>query len=107
MDHSMDQKTGSPTSTVYVNPRSGPEDPRVGLKGGLYDAKTAASGLEMLLTLPKPAGFDPDPNYVPAGPPGTPCTCAAAGTSAAGAWAVWLDELGPGVRGQDDVCGEL
>ncbi len=44
----------------------------MGLKGGLYDSKTAASGLEMLLTLPKPAGFDPDPNYVPAGPPGSP-----------------------------------
>ncbi len=28
-----------PPSTVYVNPRSGPDDPRIGgLKGGLYDA---------------------------------------------------------------------
>jgi len=46
--------------SVYVNPRSGPDDPRVGLKGGLYDAATAISGLELVLTTPKPAGFAPD-----------------------------------------------
>jgi hypothetical protein len=47
-------------SNVYVNPRSGPDDPRVGLKGGLYDAGTAASGMKLLITLPKPPGFAPD-----------------------------------------------
>ena len=46
--------------TVYVNPRSGPDDPRVGLKGGLYDAATASKGLQLVLTSPKPAGFAPD-----------------------------------------------
>jgi hypothetical protein len=46
--------------TVYVNPRSGAEDPRIGLKGGLYDAGTAISGLQLVMTTPKPAGFEPD-----------------------------------------------
>jgi hypothetical protein len=49
-----------PPSSVYVNPRSGPDDPRVGLKGGLYDAGEAASGLERVVSLPKPPGFAPD-----------------------------------------------
>ena len=38
----------TPNSTIYVNPRSGSDDPRVGLKGGLYDAGTAISGLELV-----------------------------------------------------------
>ena len=50
----------APASSVYVNPRSGPDDPRVGLKGGLYDAAVAASGLQLVMTTPKPAGFAPD-----------------------------------------------
>ena len=45
---------------VYTNPRSGADDPRVGLKAGLYDAGEAASGLQRLVSLPKPAGFAPD-----------------------------------------------
>src|ERR1022692_3645672 len=45
--------------TVYSNPRSGPDDPRVGLKGGLYDAGEAAFGLQRIITLPKPPGFAP------------------------------------------------
>ena len=49
-----------PPSPVYVNPRSGPDDPRIGLKGGLYDAGEAASGLERVVSLPKPPGFAPD-----------------------------------------------
>ena len=28
--------------TVYSNPRAGADDPRIGLKGGLYDAGEAA-----------------------------------------------------------------
>jgi hypothetical protein len=48
------------TSSVYTNPRSGPDDPRVGLKGGLYDAGEAASGLEKIVSIPKPAGFAPN-----------------------------------------------
>jgi hypothetical protein len=56
----------TPNSTVYVNPRSGSDDPRVGLKGGLYDAGTAISGLQLVLTTPKPAGFAPDVDSIKA-----------------------------------------
>ncbi len=68
-------------SSVGMNPRAGNDDPRVGLKGGLYDAGEAASGLQLLVTLPKPAGFAPDSASIaaydaaPAPPPppaGTP-----------------------------------
>jgi len=77
-----------PPSTVYFNPRSGPDDPRVGLKGGLYDAGEASFGMERLASLPKPTGFAPndsvvvppaqaplppvagDPERAPQGPPG-------------------------------------
>jgi hypothetical protein len=45
--------------TVYSNPRTGADDPRVGLKGGLYDAGEAAFGMEKVATLPKPPGFAP------------------------------------------------
>ena len=51
-----------PTTSVYTNPRSGKDDPRVGLKPGLYDAGEAASGLERVASLPKPAGFSADDN---------------------------------------------
>ena len=78
----MGGKNPHPTpSTVYVNPRSGPDDPRVGLKGGLYDAGVAASGLKLIKTLPKPPGFEPDIASIkaydaaptpPPPPPGTP-----------------------------------
>ena len=46
--------------TVFVNPRSGSDDPRVGLKGGLYDAATAISGMQLVMATPKPSGFAPD-----------------------------------------------
>ncbi len=67
----------SSNSTVYTNPRATSEDPRVGLKAGLYDAGTAASGMELLISVPKPKGFAPDPeaiaayNAAPAPAPGT------------------------------------
>src|SRR5262245_27358328 len=49
--------------SVYSNPRAGTDDPRIGLKGGLFDAAEAASGLQRIATLPKPAGFAPgEPN---------------------------------------------
>jgi hypothetical protein len=54
--------------TVYSNPRI-PDDPRVGLKPGLFDAGEAIFGLQKIASLPKPAGFAPDPN---APPPPTP-----------------------------------
>jgi hypothetical protein len=53
-------KTPPKPPTVYVNPRSGSDDPRVGLKGGLYDAATAISGMQLVMTTPKPPGFAPD-----------------------------------------------
>jgi hypothetical protein len=60
-------------STVYSNPRGATDDPRVGLKAGLYDAGEAISGLEKLVSLPKPAGFAPG-NFIPnvAPPPEPP-----------------------------------
>ena len=61
-----------PKSTVYVNPRAGSDDPRVGLKGGLYDAGEAASGLERLASLPKPSGFAPGDSYTSPAPPAPP-----------------------------------
>jgi hypothetical protein len=59
-------------SPYFVNPRSGPDDPRVGLKGGLYDPGTAASGLQLVLTTPKPAGFAPDVASIKAATPPPP-----------------------------------
>ncbi len=61
-----------PKSTVYVNPRSGSDDPRVGLKGGLYDAGQAASGLELMVSVPKPPGFAPGNAYTSPAPPPPP-----------------------------------
>ena len=67
--------------SVYVNPRSGPDDPRIGLKGGLYYSGEAAFGLEHVISTPKPAGFAPDLDSIKAydaapataeGPPGPP-----------------------------------
>jgi hypothetical protein len=49
----------SPKSTVYSNPRAASDDPRIGLKPGLYDAGEAAFGMERLVSLPKPPGFAP------------------------------------------------
>jgi hypothetical protein len=83
-----------PASTVYMNPRAGNDDPRVGLKGGLYDAGEAAFGIEHLATLPKPPGFAPDsaeggdnPNTPGGGapPPAPADPAAAARTPAEGA----------------------
>lgn len=51
----------SGNSAVSSNPRSSSEDPRVGLKAGLYDAGEAVSGMERIVSLPKPPGFAPDP----------------------------------------------
>jgi hypothetical protein len=65
--------TTPPKSTVYVNPRTGSEDPRVGLKGGLYDAGTASSGMELVVSVPKPSGFAPgDVINSPTPPPPPP-----------------------------------
>jgi hypothetical protein len=53
-------KTPPKPPNVFVNARSGSDDPRVGLKGGLYDAGTAILGMQLVMTTPKPAGFAPD-----------------------------------------------
>jgi hypothetical protein len=45
---------------VYVNPRAAADDPRTGLKGGLYDAGSAIMGLQLVLSVPKPGVFGPD-----------------------------------------------
>jgi hypothetical protein len=67
--------------SVYSNPRAGADDPRVGLKAGLYDAGEASFGMQRLASLPKPAGFAPDLASIaafdalpapPTPPPGTP-----------------------------------
>src|ERR1700691_3350998 len=65
--------------SVYSNPRSGPDDPRIGLKPGLYDAGEAIFGLEKIATLQKPPGFAPDPNAPEPPPPPAPPAGAAAG----------------------------
>ena len=49
-----------PNNSVYTNPRASTDDPRVGLKAGLYDAGEASFGMQRLISLPKPAGFAPD-----------------------------------------------
>ncbi len=69
------QTKGSAPSTVSANPRASSDDPRVGLKPGLYDAGEAISGMVKLASLPKPAGFAPGnffPNLQPPPPPDEP-----------------------------------
>jgi hypothetical protein len=72
--------TAPAAPAVYSNPRAAADDPRVGLKGGLYDAGEAASGLQRLMSLPKPHGFAPGDT---AGAPAHPET-PAAGAAPAG-----------------------
>ncbi len=61
--------------TVYNNPQL-PNDPRVGLKGGVTDAAIAESGMHLLLNIPKPPGFavgtTPQEKAPPPTPPPTP-----------------------------------
>ncbi len=59
---------GQNTPAVYSNPRASADDPRIGLKGGLHDAAEAASGLEKVASLPKPAGFNRSDHHA-----GAPC----------------------------------
>ena len=64
--------------TVYVNARSAPDDPRTGLKGGVFDAESAASGLQLITSAPKPGAFGPDMDSIekyqtaPIPPPAAP-----------------------------------
>ena len=57
---------------VYSNPRAGADDPRIGLKPGLYDAGEAISGLQKVASLQKPPGFAADPNAPEPPPPPPP-----------------------------------
>jgi hypothetical protein len=69
------QTKGTAPAAVYSNPRASTDDPRVGLKAGLYDAGEAIFGLEKLASLPKPPGFAPGnffPNLQPPPPPDEP-----------------------------------
>jgi hypothetical protein len=68
-----------PPPKVYFNPRAPADDPRIGLKPGLYDAGEASFGMQLITTLPKPPGFAPgDTAGAPApAPPPTPAEGAA------------------------------
>ncbi len=68
-----------PPPMVYSNPRAGADDPRVGLKGGLYDAGEAAFGMQRVATLPKPPGFAPGSDATAPPPEPTPEPGAPAG----------------------------
>lgn len=60
-----DSQTNTPApnpSTVFSNPRAAADDPRVGLKPGLYDAGEAAFGMEKLISIPKAGSFAPGNN---------------------------------------------
>src|SRR5579872_4469084 len=71
--------------SVYSNPRSGPDDPRIGLKPGLYDAGEAIFGLQKIASLQKPPGFAPDPNAPePPPPPAPPANAPAGGRAGRG-----------------------
>jgi hypothetical protein len=69
-----------PAPSVYSNPRAPHDDPRVGLKPGLYDAGEAASGLERITSLAKPDGFSAEHNATAttAAPPPPPAAAAGA-----------------------------
>jgi hypothetical protein len=53
--------TNLPPPPVYVNPRAGADDPRIGLKPGMHDAGEAALNMKLVTTISKPAVFDPPP----------------------------------------------
>ena len=60
-------QTSAPASgrlSAPSNARASSDDPRIGLKAGLYDAGEAIFGLEKLASIPKPPGFAPD-NFIP------------------------------------------
>src|ERR1700722_12257656 len=71
--------------SVYSNPRSGADDPRIGLKPGLYDAGEAIFGLQKIASLQKPPGFAADPNAPePPPPPAPPANSPAGGRGGRG-----------------------
>jgi hypothetical protein len=69
---------------VYSNPRAPKDDPRVGLKPGLYDAGEASFGLERVMSLPKPPGFSAENNATATSATPPPAAPAAEGAAAEG-----------------------
>ena len=67
---------------VYSNPRAGADDPRIGLKPGLYDAGEAIFGLQKIASIAKPPGFAAAPSQLP--PPEPPPEANAAGAGRGG-----------------------
>ena len=68
-------QSGTPATAgthVYTNPRAPMDDPRVGLKAGLYDAGEAAFGMQRIASLPKPPGFAPGNVFASPAPPPDP-----------------------------------
>jgi hypothetical protein len=61
-------QSGAAATHVYSNPRAPMDDPRVGLKAGLYDAGEAAFGMQRIASLPKPPGFAPGNVFVSPAP---------------------------------------
>src|SRR3981189_1522262 len=88
-----------PAQTAPWNPRATADDPRIGLKGGLYDAGEAAFGMERLASLPKPAGFAPGNAFPSPEPP--PELASAPGHS------IRLHQLGPRLQREPPFCREL
>jgi hypothetical protein len=86
----------APPTNVFSNPRASSDDPRVGLKGGLYDAGEAAFGMERLASLTKPPGFAPGDT---------------AGARRSAAWTacrtIRLHQLGSGLQREPSLCREL
>ena len=94
--------------TVYSNPRAGADDPRIGLKGGLYDAGEAAFGMQRIATLPKPPGFAPGTDPTAAAAPPQPAADAAGGRGGRPAGGILrFHQLGPRLQRQSSVCRQL
>ena len=95
-------RSSSPVGRRIVSRPPASKDPRVGLKPGLRNAGEAISNLELMATLPKPAGFfNPKaPNGTPTGPKGhrTRRTPAPAGRRRAGAPTAAAGTNGGGTR---------
>ena len=75
-----------PPPSVFSNPRAPKDDPRIGLKPGLYDAGEAASGLERITSLAKPPGFSAENNATAttAAPPSAAQAAGVEGAATAG-----------------------
>ena len=93
--------------TVYNNPQP-PNDPRVGLKGGVTDAAIAQSGMKLVLNIPKPpwvcGGDDSAGEGSSGGYSSVAGACSWRATAAASRAGAGVDQLGPGVQGPVRDC---